>query len=168
MNFGVPRTVPHFIGVWLGFTIFLLVIGLGLGAVFLQYPELHHVIKIAGSIYMLYLSWKIATSHTKVQGKKMAEPVSFIEAALFQWVNPKCWVMGVSAMSTYTSVTSAHAYLEVFIITLTYCIVFIPCGGLWIFGGVKLKNLFKNDRYQAWFNYTMGGLLALSVIPMLF
>ena len=164
LNFGVKRTLPHFLGVLFGFTFFFLVLGLGLGTLFTRYENLHAVIKILGGAYMLYLSYKVATSHTKVQGKHMAKPVSFTQGFLFQWINPKAWVIGVSSMSTYTTVSGGNEYREVLTIVATYFLVLIPTFGLWMIGGSKLRKLFTQDRYRAAFNYTMGSLLALSVL----
>jgi threonine/homoserine/homoserine lactone efflux protein len=163
LNFGIKRTVPHFLGVLFGFTFFFLMLGLGLGALFTRYELLHYIIKFLGGAYMLYLAYRIATSHNKVQSKHLPRPLSFMQAFLFQWINPKAWVVGVSSMSTYTSVEGGNQYMEIFIIVATYFVVLIPCFGVWAVSGSKLRKFLSNDRYRALFNYTMGGFLALSV-----
>ena len=105
LNFGFRRTLPHLFGVFHGFTLLTLCIGLGLGGLFTAFPILYTILKYAGAAYMLYLAWTIAMSDTKA--KKTAarkRPFTFIEAAAFQWVNPKAWIAIVGAISTYASI----------------------------------------------------------------
>jgi threonine/homoserine/homoserine lactone efflux protein len=145
-----------------------MVMAVGFGALCLEMPMLRQVIQIVGTLYLLYLSFQIATSHMRMRKKVMHQPLTFMHAFLFQWVNPKAWVMMMSAISAYTSFSGPNPYLELFIIVVTRFFMITMCCGLWVVGGSKLKSFFTNDRYQAWFNYGMGALLALSVIPLLF
>ena len=192
LNYGISRSLPHLLGICFGFPLMVLAIGLGLGTLFEQYPGIHEVIKYLGIAYMLFLAWKIATSHTDVNKTRAAKPLSFIQAALFQWVNPKAWVMSVTAMSVYTnpanytftvlligwfifstlaeaSYTSvaADAYLQALIIALTFLLLSFPCVGLWLFFGLSLKNILASETQQKYFNFGMGAVLAASVLPML-
>ena len=100
-NFGFRRAVPHMLGIILGFPAMVLAIGLGLGTVFSALPWLHLALKYVGAAYMLYLAWRIATAE-RGKGAAAAKPISFFEAAGFQWVNPKAWIMGVGALAAYT------------------------------------------------------------------
>ena len=108
VNFGLRRTLPHTLGISSGFCILLLAVGLGLGFLFTSFPLLQVALKILGSLYMLYLALRIATSRSFNQkgdqaSHKQSRPMTFMEAALFQWVNPKAWVMAISSMSLYTN-----------------------------------------------------------------
>jgi len=103
VNFGFVRTIPHMLGIGVGFLILLLAVGFGLGALLTAYSPIHTVLKVAGGAYLLYLAWKIATSRTMGKaGETGARPMTFLQAAAFQWVNVKAWVMAVTAMSLYT------------------------------------------------------------------
>lgn len=98
LTFGFRRTIPHMLGVNLGFTLMLVLVGLGLGTMFQQLPWLYTVLKYAGAMYLLYLAWKIAMSGPLESGAQRGRPFTFMQAALFQWVNPKAWVMAVGVI----------------------------------------------------------------------
>ena len=101
VNFGVRRSIPHMLGVGIGFALMLAIIGLGLGNVFVAYPLIYTIMKYVGAAYMLVLAWKIATAGPMGDTVQTGKPLSFIQAALFQWVNPKAWVIAVTANATY-------------------------------------------------------------------
>ena len=102
LNFGFSRTLPHAFGVALGFGFLVLVVGLGLGAVFAAYPAIYSVLKFAGAAYLLYLAWRIAMG--PVAGGGRGRPLTFIEGAAFQWINPKGWVMAIGAVTAYAAI----------------------------------------------------------------
>ena len=106
LNFGFRRAQPHVLGVTLGFSLMVLVVGIGLGAVFSAWPALYTVIKFAGAAYLLYLAWLIGRSHSVEEGQKRSRPVTFIEAVLFQWINPKGWVMTVGSVTAYAAIAA--------------------------------------------------------------
>ncbi|MGL5905569.1 MAG: LysE family translocator [Shewanella sp.] len=166
VNFGIKRSLPHLMGISLGFPTMILAIGLGLSAVFQTYPIIHQIIKIIGIIYLLYLSWLIANSSSKLEGKSVAKPLSFIQAAAFQWVNPKGWIMAVGAIATFTSVQQELTAQVITIATVFLCVAF-PCAIVWLGFGVALKRLLKNERQQKLFNISMAVLLVASIIPMI-
>jgi len=167
INFGIKKSIPHFLGICLGFPIMVLAVGLGLGAIFIKFPSFQHAIKIIGIIYMLYLSWKVATAHTNIENKKKTKPLSFIQAALFQWVNPKAWVMAVAAISAYSSLSS-NIFYEALIIAIIFFLACFPCIGVWLFFGATLKKKLKNPKIERLLNYSMGGLLFLSILLIFF
>ena len=104
VNFGFVRTIPHMLGIGGGFLVLLLAVGFGLGAVLTAFPSLHLALKIAGGAYLLYLAWRIAMSRSMAKdGETKGRPMTFLEAAAFQWVNPKAWVMAVGAMAIYAN-----------------------------------------------------------------
>ncbi|MCG9963832.1 LysE family translocator [Shewanella cutis] len=166
VNFGVKRSIPHLMGISLGFPTMILAIGLGLSTVFQAYPIIHQVIKVIGIVYLLYLSWLIANSSSKMEGKSIAKPFSFLQAAAFQWVNPKGWIMAVGAIATFTSVQQDLTPQVVTIATVFLCVAF-PCAVVWLGFGVALKRILKNERQQKIFNITMAVLLVASIIPMI-
>lgn len=166
VNFGVKRSLPHLIGICIGFPTMVLGIGLGLSAIFQAYPVLHSIIKYVGICYLLYLAWLIASSSAKMNGKNTAKPLSFWQAAAFQWVNPKAWIMGIGAIATFTTMAQPLTP-QVITIALVFFFVALPSAFVWLGFGVALKRLLKNQRQQKIFNVTMALLLVLSILPMI-
>ena len=166
VNFGIKPSLPHLAGICLGFPCMVLAIGLGLSSVFQAYPVLHLIIKVLGVSYLLYLSWLIARSSNKMEGKQLSQPFSFIQAAAFQWVNPKGWIMAVGAIATFTVQTTDMTPQVLTIATVFLCVAF-PCAMVWLTFGVALKRLLKNQRQQKIFNITMALLLVASILPMI-
>lgn len=166
-NFGFRRTVPHMLGISLGFGFMLLVIGLGLGAVFLASPTVQAVMKAAGVAYTLWLAWTIATSGggTKADGME-ARPMTFTGAALFQWINAKAWVMGVGAIALF-SAPGPGLLRSVVMIALVFSLINLPCIAVWTLFGVWLRNLLRNPVWLRAFNVTMALLLVASMVPLL-
>ena len=140
----------------------VLAIGLGLGTLFVRFPLLHEIIKYVGAAYLLYLAWKIARAHASMKAKKIKKPLTFIQALLFQWVNPKAWVMAVGVVSAYTTNTG-HVLTQVVIISMIYTIFALLGVGTWFLSGRAMQRLLKNDKHQAWFNYSVAGLLVISI-----
>ena len=166
VNFGIKRSIPHLMGISLGFPTMILAVGLGLSAIFQAYPFIHIVIKVIGISYLLYLSWLIANSSSKMEGKQVSKPFTFLQAAAFQWVNPKGWIMAVGAIATFTSVQQELNSQVITIASVFLCVAF-PCAIVWLGFGVALKRLLKNERQQRIFNITMALLLVASIIPMM-
>lgn len=166
VNFGFRRTIPHMLGIGAGFLTLLLGVGLGLGAALLAYPVLHLGLKLAGGAYLLYLAWRIATTRTMGQGEgSVARPMRFIEAAAFQWVNPKAWVMAVTAMAVYTD--PAAPFLSVVVVAVAFALVNLPSVSTWAGFGTALRGFLSDPVRLRWFNIAMGLALAASLWPML-
>ncbi|AJD41760.1 LysE family amino acid efflux protein [Rhizobium gallicum bv. gallicum R602sp] len=165
VNFGFRRTVPHMLGIGAGFFLLLLGVGLGLGALLRTVPALYTALKFAGGVYLVWIAWKIATSRALSEGKGSVKPMSFLAAAAFQWVNPKAWVMAVTAMATYTN---SDLYLaSVLIVGLAFAAVNIPSVSTWAGFGSALSKWLSDPVRLKWFNVTMAVLLVLSLWPML-
>ncbi|MBW9116684.1 LysE family translocator [Rhizobium cauense] len=165
VNFGFRRTVPHMLGIGAGFFSLLIGVGFGLGALLHTIPVLYTALKFAGGVYLAWIAWKIATSRTLGEGKSGAEPMSFLSAAAFQWVNPKAWVMAVTAMATYTI---PDIYLaSVLIVGLAFALVNVPSVSTWAGFGSALRDWLSDPVRLKWFNITMAVLLVLSLWPML-
>jgi threonine/homoserine/homoserine lactone efflux protein len=166
LNYGVKKSIPHLLGICFGFPVMVIVIGFGFSIVFVRYPLFNEIIKIFGVIYLLYLAWLIASSSpVSLEGRK-SKPLSFTQAALFQWVNPKAWVVATGAVSAYTSVSS-DMYAQVIFIALAFLIVAIPSLGTWLIFGVGIKKYLKSTKHQKIFNLAMALLLIVSVLPVL-
>ncbi len=166
LNYGVKKSIPHLLGICFGFPAMVLMVGLGFSVVFETYPIFHEIIKVLGVVYLLYLSWLIASSTPTSLETKNAKPLSFTQAALFQWVNPKAWVMATGAVSAYTSIAS-DLMPQVFIISVIFFIVAFPCVGIWLLFGRGIKKYLNTPKHQKMFNLSMAALLIASVFPVL-
>lgn len=165
VNFGFARTVPHMLGIGAGFLTLLIAVGLGLGALLHSLPLLYTGLKFAGGAYLVWIAWKIGSSRTLSEGKAGAVPMTFVQAAAFQWINPKAWVMAVTAMATYTTEQSYQA--SVLIVGAIFAIVNVPSVSTWAGFGSALRQWLSEPARLKWFNITMAVLLVLSLWPML-
>lgn len=164
LNFGFRRSMPHLLGVNLGFTLMIFLVGIGLGSVFQQIPELYILLKYAGAAYLLYLAWKIANSGGMDDGEARGKPFTFLQAAAFQWVNPKAWVMAVGVVATYTPQNGFFANL--IIATLVCGIVNLPSIGVWVTFGTALRRVLHKSWAIRAFNVGMALLLVASLYPV--
>jgi len=166
LNFGIRKSLPLLTGICVGFSVMLLLVGLGFGHLFSMFPSLILFVKITGTAYLLYLAWLIATSSDIDNSKQQNEPFGFIKGALFQWVNGKAWVVAIGAISAFTSV-GEHYSLQVLNISTTFFVISFPCVGVWLIFGSLLRDYFENVTYLRWFNISMSLLLVLSIIPVI-
>lgn len=164
VNFGFRRSIPHMLGIGAGFTFMLVLVGFGLGQIFTAYPPLFVALKYAGGLYMLYLAWKIAHAGPIDGGRQSGTPMTFMQAALFQWVNPKAWVMAVGAMAAYT--VPAQFAFSVLVVAATFGLVNVPSISVWTLFGTVLRRWLNDPRALKIFNWTMAGLLVLSLWPI--
>ena len=165
VNFGFRRTIPHMLGIGAGFLALLIAVGFGLGALLKTVPLLYTALKFAGGTYLVWIAWKIASSRSLAEGQAGARPMSFLGAAAFQWVNPKAWVMAVTAMATYTD-PSAY-FMTVLVVGVVFALVNLPSVSTWAGFGSVLREWLSVPVRLKWFNITMGVLLVLSLWPML-
>lgn len=165
MNYGFRRTVPLICGVTIGFPLMIGLIGLGLGRIFDTYPVIYQGLKYAGAAYMLYLAWKIATAKPSSSDADEAEPMSFLQMALFQWVNPKGWVMAITALSAYT--LASGYYIGVATVVSVFMLMGITSAITWAAFGSILKGAMSDPRYFRAINVSLALLLVASLVPML-
>ncbi|MDR7029962.1 LysE family translocator [Rhizobium rosettiformans] len=165
VNFGFRRTVPHMLGIGAGFLSLLIGVGMGLGAVLHAYPPAFIAVKVAGGLYLLWIAWKIGSSRSMGEGEAKARPMTFLGAAAFQWVNPKAWVMAVTAMAVYPN--PEQYALTVAIVALVFAAVNVPSVSTWAGFGSALREWLAVPVRLKWFNITMAVLLVLSLWPML-
>jgi threonine/homoserine/homoserine lactone efflux protein len=164
LNFGFRRSMPHMLGVNLGFSLMILLVGAGLGAVFHGMPLLYTVLKYAGAAYLLYLAWKIATAGEIQEGDRRARPITFMQAAAFQWVNPKAWVMVVGVAATY--IPESGFFLNLIVATVVCGIVNLPSIGIWVTFGTALRRVLRQPAAVRAFNIAMALLLVVSLYPI--
>lgn len=166
VNFGVQKSLPLLLGICLGFSLMLLVVGFGFAQLFALYPTLHFIIKCVGVGYLLYLAWLITSSSSNVEKSRQATPFSFMKGALFQWVNAKAWIVATGAIAAFTS-SGGDLVTQQLIISLTFFIVSFPCVGVWLLFGSMLQNALNSQSHRRIFNLSMAGLLVLSVLPVM-
>ncbi|WP_405128540.1 LysE family translocator [Pseudoalteromonas sp. PB2-1] len=164
-NFGFRRTMPHLLGVTLGFMLMLILVGLGVMQVFDFFPSSYLILKVFCVAYLFYLAFKIATSNGQQASNNKSEPFTFTQAALFQWVNPKAWAMALSAIGLYAPDKNL---LSVFIVSIVFGVVNLPCVCSWTLLGQKLQHYLRNPVRLKGFNHIMAGLLIVSVLFSLF
>jgi threonine/homoserine/homoserine lactone efflux protein len=165
-TFGFLRTIPQVLGITVGFTTLLIGVGLGLGALLTAFPILHIGLKVAGGAYLLYLAWRIAQSRRmSADEDQKGRPLTFLESAAFQWINPKAWVVALATMAAYTN--PAAPFLSMALISLLFAVVNLPTVSLWAGFGSALRGFLADAGRLKWFNITMGVLLAATLWPML-
>lgn len=161
-NFGFKRTIPHILGITGGLATLMTLAAMGLGLLLSQFPQIETVLKVAGSAYILLLAWKIATISTLSQEKKKGKPFTFMQAALFQFLNPKALVMTVSAMATFTIAGEEYIPTATQVI-IVFSVTCIPAVSLWAGFGTAIGRFLSSPRRFRVFNLSMGTITALSV-----
>jgi threonine/homoserine/homoserine lactone efflux protein len=167
-RFGIGRTLPHLAGVAIGFPVMVLLAGLGLASILLASPRLQLVMKIVSCAYLLWLAFQIARSASAKSGSGGGKPLTFLQAAAFQWVNPKGWLMVVGAISAYTAGHGTQLYLQVAIIALVTTVVTLLSTVTWTAFGVAIGRWLRAPLALHLFNLFMALLLVDSTVPILF
>lgn len=162
-NFGFRRSLPTLLGVTIGFGLMLVVLGLGANELFRAWPAIHLVLKIAGTAYLLWLAWRIATAGRPTAAGAQDRPLGFLGAAAFQWANPKGWVFLLGALSTYTTV-GGDLVAELATITVVVSIACLAAIATWCAFGVAIGRRLRTDRAFAIFNRSMAALLVASIV----
>ncbi len=167
MNYGVIRTIPHMLGIGIGFPVMVLLVGAGLMGVFEAVPYSYTVLQAVSAAYLLYLAWKIASAAPadESDGTPATHPMTFLQAAMFQWVNPKAWAMALTAVSVYTP--PSKPMWSVLLIALMFAVMGGPSISLWAFLGQQLRRFLGDPVRLRIFNICCGLLLAGSLYPML-
>jgi threonine/homoserine/homoserine lactone efflux protein len=166
VNFGFRATIPHILGVTVGFPLMLLIVGLGLAKIFIAFPAIHALLKYICLAYMLFLAWRIARASAMDEAQRTAKPLTFMQGALIQWVNGKGWVVALSLMTTYTVVDGT---LPLQIATLAAISLFITLASVccWTYFGSLLRKFLQTPSRRRWLNYSMAVLLVASIIPVI-
>ena len=161
-NFGILKTLPHMLGVIFGFTIMVSILNFGLINIFKIYPLLQDFLKISGSLFLVYLAYKIAFS-SKISENKNQNPVKFVETFLFQFLNPKGVIIAIICVSTYVEKGSNFINHSLWVIGVSFLCAIISIN-FWTLIGKFLRKFATNDKFIKYFNYVMSGLLLLSII----
>jgi threonine/homoserine/homoserine lactone efflux protein len=157
---GARRTLPYLLGTLVGMSALMLAAGFGLGELFVRWPSAHGSLKAVGVAYLLWLAWRVATAPASRE-ITADKPFGFLTGMLFQWLNPKAWMMALGAISIFTTVGGA-VHAETLLITLTCSVAFVPALVLWTIIGVTARRFLTSARTVAVFNASMGVLIALS------
>ncbi len=164
-NFGFRRTVPHMLGIGLGFPTMVFLVGIGVMQVFDLWPTSYAVLKVVSVAYLLYLVWKIANAAPPKEALSEGRPLTFVQSAAFQWVNPKAWSMALSAVTLYATGRDLVAVLWVAGI---YVLVSTISTTSWTGLGQQMRRFLKSPARLRMFNWIMAGLLVTTLIPVLF
>lgn len=165
-NFGFRRTLPHMLGISLGHSFQVTMIGLGLGQLFVAYPLARSVLQVLSTAYLLYLAWKIATAAPPRAGEATGKPFTFLQAAGFQWVNPKAWYMGIYAITNYTP--EGDGFGPALIVAGVFAMTNFPSITVWATIGTQIKRYLDRPHLLRGFNWLMAGLLVLTLYPVWF
>lgn len=162
-TFGLRRTLPHLIGISGGCAIMVLVLGWSVAGLMTQMPILYTLLHVASTAYLLWLAWKIATSSGLHAGGTPGRPFTMLNAAGFQWVNPKAWAMVLGAVASFAR--PDHLMADVAVIAVVLVLVGFPCIMLWAGCGAVLMRYLQHPHALRAFNFVMAGLLVASIIP---
>lgn len=166
-NYGFRKTMPHLLGVVLGFAVMVLLVGFGLMNLFAAFPLMYLLLKTASVIYLAYLAWKIATAAAPDADEQTdGKPLTFLQAAIFQWVNPKAWAMALTALSAYTP--PSLPFVAVLFVSAAFLLTNVPSQLIWVMLGTQLRKWLSNSLKLRVFNAVIAALLLLSVYPIVF
>ncbi|HEV8034644.1 LysE family translocator [Yoonia sp.] len=165
-NYGLRRTVPHMLGISIGHAFMVAMVGIVLLQIFTTYPVLNIALKILSATYMLWLSWKIANAVPPEAKEVTGKPFTFLQAAAFQWVNPKAWFMAITAISAYAP-QDRGLIAGSLMVAVVFAAVNLPSVTVWAWMGVQVRRWLGTARRLRVFNVTMAVLLVVSLYPML-
>ena len=161
---GILRGLPSLLGVMTGMGLMMFMVPFGLGSLILQHPLLLWTLKGSGAAFLLWLSWKIATSSGGIDSRPDRNPVGFLGAAAFQWVNPKAWLVSAAAAGTFLSAEAGSAVMQAAALGGLFVLAALPSCFLWLAFGAAVQRILGSRRSMRIFNITMGALLALSIV----
>ncbi len=164
-NYGFRRTIPHMLGVGLGFVFMVVMVGVGLVQVFNAIPASYTALKVVSVLYLVYLAAKIATAAPPSdQERAQGNPFTFLQAAAFQWVNPKAWTMALTSVAVYAP---SQSFLAVGLVALVFGAINLPCVSVWTVLGEQLRHFLAEPGRLRVFNWVMALLLVGSLYPVL-
>jgi threonine/homoserine/homoserine lactone efflux protein len=164
-NFGIRRTVPHMLGIGIGFTFMIVLVGIGLVQVFNLYPVSYTILKVVSVVYLCWLAWKIANANAPQGRQATGKPITFLQAAAFQWVNPKAWAMAVTATTVYAP---GQHWQTILFVAAVFGLVNLPSVSIWTVLGQQIRRILTNATRLRVFNWSMAALLVASLYPVIF
>ncbi|SMX37873.1 LysE family translocator [Octadecabacter ascidiaceicola] len=170
-NFGLRRTIPHMMGITLGFPIMIVLVGFGLMQIFDAFPVVDRTLKVVSIAYLLWLAYKIATAAPKLPDvpKTGGKPLTFLQASAFQWVNPKAWSMAGYAITRFaTDADGARSLLAVGIVSFAFFAVSFPSVTVWTTLGQQMRRFLTSPARLRTFNIIMALLLVATLVPVVF
>jgi threonine/homoserine/homoserine lactone efflux protein len=166
VHFGFRRTVPHMLGIALGYGFMLAIIGVGVGTAMSISPLVEVAMRLASGAWMVWVAWSLARSNDAGRDAVRLRPMTFIEGALFQWVNPKGWVLALSSMALFTK--TGDLFADIAIIVAVYVATCIPSSAVWTTFGVSLRRFLAVPWWLRAFNISIALLLLASTLPLIF
>lgn len=163
IRFGFGKTIPHWLGVNFGYLILLMLCSTGIGALILKIPSLALALKVFGTLYLLTLAWGMRANTFEVDDIDAGKPIGFGAAVLFQFVNPKAWVMAVSAASVFFPAVEPY-WLAISLFLSVMIMVSLPCGAVWLLVGVSLKRVLRSPRWRVATIWVMLSLVLVSAL----
>lgn len=164
LNFGIRRTLPHMLGVSIGFPVMVFGVGLGVVQVFQSYPTLFVALKIVSIVYLLWLAFKIATEDTVKIKAGGSRPMTFFQAAAFQWVNPKAWIMAIGISATY--LVAGQFWTSLVVFSVIFLFAGLCSSSSWALGGAGLRALIGNRTAVRMVNVCLALVLVASLWPV--
>ena len=165
-NFGLTRSLPHMMGVAIGFTVMIVLVGVGLMQLFDLWPASYEVLKYGSVLYLFWLAWKVANAAEPGRATEQGgNPITFLQAAAFQWVNPKAWAMALTAIAAYAPTRDIGAVL---LVSAVFGAINLPSISIWTLMGQQIRHILTSPARLRAFNWTMAALLILSVMPVIF
>ena len=174
-TWGLRRTLPHMLGVSAGFPAMLVAVALGAGELLRARPWLHEALRWLGVAYLVWLAWHIATAQPAAAEERSPagpnrlgrRPLTFVQAALFQWVNPKAWVIAFTAVVTYTTASGGALVAQAALLAAIFLVIILPTTLFWTTVGVGAARLLRTRQSLRTFNIVMAALLIASLLPLL-
>lgn len=163
--FGFRRSIPHMLGITFGFGVLLAICAAGIGTLVMAVPALQLVLKVAGSGYLLYLAWQMRAMNFDREAEQTHKPLSFAAAAVFQFANPKAWIMAITGGSAFLP-ELAPASLAIGVYCLVFCAVNLPCISVWAGAGALLRRFLADPMWQRLFCGVMIALTAYSALAV--
>ncbi|TDX23709.1 threonine/homoserine/homoserine lactone efflux protein [Modicisalibacter xianhensis] len=163
-NFGMKRSMPHVMGVAFGFPAMLVVVAVGIGYVF-QFPVVRGVLRVVGLAYIIYLAYLIASANT-LSSARQSKPITFWQAAGFQWINPKAWAQAIGATSAYLSL-DFNKYAQIIAMALVFLPIGIASSWIWAAFGVRIAALLNTPTKLRTFNVIMAAALLVTILPVI-
>ncbi|OYR08318.1 LysE family translocator [Brucella grignonensis] len=162
-NFGLRRSIPHLLGISVGVLLIIVLAGVGLMAIFDALPSLETVLRVVSTVYLLWLAWKIANVPPPDAGKAAGRPLSFLQAAAFQWVNPKVWATSLSAITLFAP---ERGVVCVVLVASAFALIGLASNAIWAWMGTALQRWLIVGRRLQFFNIAMAILLIASLYPV--
>jgi threonine/homoserine/homoserine lactone efflux protein len=163
--FGFRRSIPHMLGITVGFGVLLAICAAGVGTLVMAVPAMQTVLKVAGSAYLLYLAWQMRAMNFDREAEQTHHPLGFMGAAVFQFANPKAWIMAITGSSAFLPQV-APVSLAIAVFCLVFCAVNLPCISVWAGAGALLRRFLADRFWQKVFCVTMIVLTAYSALAI--